>query len=131
MATAQRYFELVSMEYAAAALTVRLTELLEGDPDGYIGRPLVRRPNSRTFTVRFTNVTEFRSRAEPCYVLEGTRRIVTDYLCECVGSDYIHQVCPFGRGAKEPARHFVVFTEQVVIEALSSNEPTVEVTDVA
>ncbi len=121
------FFQLVNLAYANGNLTVRVAELVEGTPDGYIGTPLVVGASSQQFAVHFEQVSEFRSKAEPCFVVEGKHRDVTGFLFECVDSNYIGQVCPFGVGAKEPARHFGVFTESVVIEVLSSHEPRIEV----
>lgn len=51
---------------------------------------------------------------------------MTGFIFECLDSEYPSYVCPFGSGAKDPARHFCVFTESVVVEVLSSNEPRIE-----
>jgi len=120
------YFDLVDIAYGDASLIVRVVELIKGEPDGMIGTPLLVGAKSRRYIVNFNGVTEFRSRAEPCFAWDGQAKDKSDFLCECVGSDYVRQICPFGEGAKEPTRHFVVFTETVVLEVLSSNEPTVE-----
>ena len=120
------FFELVDLRYSDANLTIRVAELVQGEPDGYIGTPLVISAQSRHFTVYFDDVTEFRSAAEPCFVPEGNRVELTDFVFECLGSQYVHHVCPFGAGAKDPARHFCVFTESVVVEVLSSHEPRIE-----
>ena len=123
------FFELVDLSYSDARLTVRVAKLVKGKPDGYIGTPLVIGPQSRHFIVYFDGVTEFRSKAEPCFVAEGDQVDLSDFVFECLGSEYVRQVCPFGSGAKEPARHFCVFTESVVVEVLTSNEPRIEAAD--
>jgi len=120
------YFDLVDIKFSHACLTVCVAELVEGAPDGYVGTPIVIGAQSRKFTVIFEGVTEFRSKAEPCFVAEGTQRDITSFVFECLGSEYLSHICPFGAGAKEPAKHFVVFTESVVVEVLSSNEPRIE-----
>lgn len=119
-------FELVDLKYRDANPTVRVAELVAGEPDGYIGTPLVISAESRRFTVYFDGVTEFRSKGEPCFVAEGNRVDLSDFVFECLASAYVSHVCPFGAGAKDPARHFCVFTESVVVEVLSSNEPRIE-----
>lgn len=120
------YFELLDISYSKAQLKIRVASLVEGLPDGLIGTPLIIANASKKFTVLFNGVSEFRSTAEPCFVAEGTQKDITDFLFECHGSQYREHVCPFGVGAREPARHFCVFTESVVVEVLSENEPTVE-----
>ena len=120
------FFKLIDLSYSDANLTIRVAELVKGKPDGYIGTPLVISAQSRQFTVYFNGVTEFRSRAEPCFVAEGNQVDLSDFVFECLGSEYVSHVCPFGAGAKDPARHFCVFTEDVVVEVLSSNEPRIE-----
>ena len=131
MTKSHRFFDLLDIEYRDAILTIRVAELLEGEPDGYIGTPLVVKPSSEAFAICFKDVTEFRSRAEPCYTPDGKQRDITPFLCECLDSDYVRQVCPFGGGAKEPARHFAVYTESVVLEVLTSTEPQVSANHVA
>jgi hypothetical protein len=120
------YFELLDISYCKAQLKVRVANLVSGQPDGYIGTPLVIGNESRVFTIIFDGVSEFRSSAEPCFVAEGNQNDITDFLFECIGSQYSEHVCPFGVGAREPARHFCVFTESVVVEVLSKNEPKIE-----
>ncbi|KXB32424.1 hypothetical protein AT959_01680 [Dechloromonas denitrificans] len=121
-----RYFDLIDIAYNKATLVVRVIELLEGNPDGYVGRPLTITEQSQTFRIEFDRVTEFRTNAEQCFTPEGTTRNITPFVFECVGSKYASQACPLGAGAGEAARHFVVFTESVVVEVLSLNEPTIE-----
>ena len=119
------YFQLLELSYHDAQLVVRLATLVEGQPDGYVGTPLVVGSNSKIFTVKFDGVAEFRSTAEPCFSIEGSRKDITEFLFECIGSQYVEKVCPFGVGAMSPARHFCVFTESVVIEVLTENEPEI------
>lgn len=120
------YFELIDLSYSGAELKLRIATLVTGKPDGYVGTPLVVGDESKEFTVKFHGVAEFRSTAEPCFVAEGTQKDITDFLFECVGSPYLEKACPFGVGASGPARHFCVFTESVVVEVLSKNEPSIE-----
>jgi len=120
------FFDLVDLKYSDANLIVRVAELVDGKPDGHIGIPLVISAQSRYFTVYFDGVTEFRSKAEPCFVEEGNRVDLSEFVSECLGSEYVGHACPFGAGAKDPVRHFCVFTESVVVEVLSSNEPRIE-----
>ncbi len=35
------YYDIVDLRYEEASLTVRVVELVDGEPDGYIGIPLV------------------------------------------------------------------------------------------
>jgi len=120
------YFELIKIFYEPGQLTIEVAELVKGQPDEYIGIPLVIDARSRRWTLYFESVAEFRSRAEPCFAAEGTQHDLTEFLFECVNSDYINQVCPCGVGASEPARHFGVYTESVVLEILASQEPKIE-----
>ncbi len=121
-----KFFDLVDVIYSNAVLTVRIAELVEGAPDGYIGTPLVIDSQSKQFKVSFDSVAEFRSSAEPCFSPEGIRRNMTDFLFECFESEYLSHTCPFGVVANENVRHFVVFTESVVLEVLCPNDPKIE-----
>lgn len=126
MSKKHRFFDLVDIAYSDATLVVRVTELLEGKPDGYVGTPLVVTPQSGTFRIKFDSVAEFRTNAEQCFSSEGIRRDIASFVFECLNSTYATKACPLGLGAKDGARHFVVFTESVVVEALSPYEPTIE-----
>jgi hypothetical protein len=120
------YFELIELTYHSAQLVVRVANLVEGAPDGYIGTPLVIGSESKRYTVTFDGVADFRSTAEPCFSIEGSRKDITEFLFECIGSQYVEKICPFGVGATSAARHFCVFTESVVIEVLAENEPQIQ-----
>lgn len=120
------YFELLELSYRNAQLVVRVASLVEGVQDGYIGTPLVVGNDSKTYTVSFDDVAEFRSTAEPCFSLDGSRKDITNFLFECIDSKYVKKICPFGVGATSSARHFCVFTESVVIEVLAENEPQIQ-----
>lgn len=122
------YFDLIKVLYEPGELTIEVAELVKGEPDGYIGIPLVVNATSRRWTIYFEHVAEFRSRAEPCFAAEGAQHDLTDFLFECVNSEYINQLCPCGVGAREPARHFGIYTESVVLEILASQEPKIEET---
>lgn len=122
----RRFWDLVSMMYCNATLTIRIAEMRESAPDHLIGRPLQVTEGSEQLALHFDNVTEFRSCAEPCFQYDGKPRNLASYLFECTGSEFLKTVCPFGIGAKEPARHFCVLTEGVVIEVLTNEEPRIE-----
>lgn len=121
------YHEIIDIRYEDASLTVRIVELVDGEPDGGIGIPLVVGADSRRYTIHFKGVTEFRSKAEPCYDTDSERTDISEFLWEDHSSDYVDEACSFGEGAKDPARHFCVYTESVVVEVLSSHEPRIEI----
>jgi hypothetical protein len=51
-----------------------VAELVEGEPDGYIGLPLVIDERSKMFEVVLSNVVEFKSVSEPFFVLDGEEK---------------------------------------------------------
>ena len=125
MTSERRSFDLVDVTYRDQTLVVTVAELLRGEPDGWIGTPLSVQPSSERFELTFNWVTEFRSTAEPCYTTDGTDLVISEYLSECVESDYARQSCPFGGTPSGGARHFCVLTEFVIIEVLCLDSPTV------
>lgn len=120
------FWDLESVTYLHPTLTVHIAKMHQGEPDGYVGLPLLVTDESEHITLHFDNVTEFRSCAEPCFQHEGDVTRLTPYLHECTSSEFSQTACPFGRGAKNPARHFFVFTERVVIEVLANAQPRIE-----
>lgn len=119
------YFELLDMTYQAAQLVIRVANLVEGQPDGLIGLPLIISDESEIYKIEFSNIAEFRSTSEPCFSEEGEEKEITNFLSESIGSEYAKTVCVCGVGAREPARHFFVYTESVVIEVLANEEPVI------
>jgi hypothetical protein len=49
-------------------------ELVKGEPDGYIGLPLVIDERSKMFEVVLSNVVEFKSVSEPGFFLDGEEK---------------------------------------------------------
>jgi hypothetical protein len=125
--SSKQFFQLIELSYQPARLIVRVAELVEGEPDGYIGTPLVVSATSKMHSILFEKVADFRSRAEPCFSFDGEHRDITGFAFECLDSSYIKESCPFGIGATRNVRHFGIFTESVVIEVLSSSHPRIEV----
>lgn len=125
MTSEQRLWDLVELVFRDDTLLVTLGELIRGKPDGYIGSPLLMGQSSERIELSFEDVSEFRSVAEPCYKIDGARTDISEYLCECVESNYAKQSCTFGGGPGEHARHFCVLTESVIVEVLCSAPPIV------
>lgn len=82
------YFDLIDLKYCEAILSVRIAELVLGEPDGCNGTPLVINETSKKFTVVFKDVSDFRSQAEPCFSCDGDPEKITDFLYECKKSKY-------------------------------------------
>ncbi len=125
MQTKLIFYVLFDLNYSNANLIVRIIELVEGEPDANHGIPLIISPISRKYSIHFEQVSEFRSKSEPCFVGEGKHVDMTDFLREYTDSEYVKQICPFGIGAKEVARHFCIFTTSVVLEVLSEKAPQI------
>lgn len=122
----RKFWDLENVTYCHATLTVRIAEMRQGEPDGCVGLPLLVTDESERITLHFDNVTEFRSCAEPCYRYEKDVTRLTAYLDERTGSQFLQTTCPYGGGAKDPARHFCVLTERIVIEVLANALPRIE-----
>ena len=120
-----QFFQLLGVTYAPDTLEIQLALLVEGQPDGHIGTPLVVGDHSVRYTISFKGVSEFRATAEPCYVKPESVVDMSAFLFECLASEYAGRSCPFGVGPRTSARHFCVFSEDSVIEVLSSVAPTI------
>ncbi len=122
------YFQLLELTYKPEYLKISIAQLIEGEPDGYIGRPLTVSPKSKRYTIVFNGVGNFRSIPEPCWRYEGKENKITGFLSECFESEYSQNLCPCGTGSGSK-RHFYVFTESVVIEVIAEYEPEIMVLD--
>jgi len=128
MKSISRFWQLLSLTYQEATLTICVASLHKGNPDGLVGVPLVLNEESKAFKISFEPTEEYRSKSEPCFTHEETDISITDYLFERPDSTYCKEACPFGAGSSltEAMRHFYVFTESAVIEVLCTNLPAVE-----
>jgi hypothetical protein len=118
------FYDLVEFIWKEATVKLKVAELLEGEPDGCIGLPLVIDESSKVFEVTLSNVYEFKSVSEPFFHLDGKRQKINDFVWEVIGSEY-RKTAGFYGSKPETARHFIVFTETLVFEALSDTEPVI------
>ena len=124
------YYDIIEILYKGGKLrggtvTLKVAELVTGEPDGAIGLPLVIDDRSKIFEVTIFNVVEFKSVSEPFFHLDGERREINDFVWEAIGSEYKKTVGFYGGATEETTRHFIVFTETLVFEALSNTEPVI------
>jgi hypothetical protein len=59
------YYDVVEILWKDVNVTMTVAELVEGEPDGGIGLPLVIDERSKMFEVVLSNVVEFKSVSEP------------------------------------------------------------------
>jgi hypothetical protein len=134
-----RFHSAQALSFDDGVLRVRVVELLEGAPDGLIGRPLQVRPESRKFEVVIEQVGHFQVRPEPVGSLSARRERLHEFLYREHGTEF-HAQHAWGAETLASPRlphgasvvHYVVYAENYVVDVLASQEPTVtEVKDAA
>jgi hypothetical protein len=123
------YTEIIEIIWKNENMTLKVAELVEGEPNGYIGLPLVINEKSKIFEVTLSNVFEFKSVTEPFFCPDGEERKINDFVWEAIGSEYIKTAGFYGP-TPETARHFIIFSERIVFEALCETEPVIRVISV-
>jgi len=118
------FYDLVEIIWKEATVSLKIAELLEGEPDGCVGLPLVIDERSKVFEVTLSNVYEFKSVSEPFFHLDGERQKVNNFVWEAIGSEY-RKTAGFYGPTPETARHFIIFTETLVFEVLSNTAPII------
>jgi hypothetical protein len=115
-------------------LSLLVVELLQGEPDGLIGLPLVKRPESRRYRVEFTCVGHFKVGPEPFANISSNAIKQTDFLYREPESQYLRglgdsvSTFPMSRPWPENQviRHYVVYAENFVLEVLAAVEPSIQ-----
>jgi len=122
------------LAFREGKLSLLVVELLQGEPDGVIGLPLVKRPESHRFRVEFSCIGHFKVGPEPFANISSNAIKQTDFLyCE-PESQYLRDLAdsvstfPMSRPWPENpvVRHYVVYAENFVLEVLAAVEPSTQ-----
>jgi hypothetical protein len=128
------YYVVNDLAYREGKLSLLVVELLQGEPDGVIGLPLVKRPESRRYRVEFSCVGHFKVGPEPFANISSNAIQQTEFLYREPESQYLRDlggsvsIFPMSRPwpANPVIRHYVVYAENFVLEVLAAVEPSVQ-----
>jgi len=121
------------IKFLPSALTIRLTSLHEGEPDGAIGLPLMVTKESSQYLVKFEHVGRFRVINEAFNEFKEPYEEITNFVYRMIDSHYLQE---YGETAKTFAfdvphdakiNHYVVYSEYYVVDILSASPPSVEI----
>ena len=117
------------MDYDGEALVVHLAEMMRGEPDGLIGRPLEVRADSPRYRVRFPTVGALKTVPEPFNELSGGAEKIGPFLFQESGSPYALEMEDAMKLSmdipSDALRHFVVYAENVVTHVLTVSAPEI------
>ena len=127
-----RYHRAEGLTFDNGVLRVRLVELLEGEEDGLIGRPLQVLPGSRLFDVVIEQVGHVQIRPEPMGELSTHAKRLREFLYREHDTTFLAQHS-FGAETFASPRlphgtsvvHYVIYAENYVVDVLAAREPTI------
>ena len=123
------------IKFSPSALTIRLTALHNGKPDGLIGLPLTVTNESSRYLVKFEHVGRFRVISEAFNEFKEPYEEITNFVYRMINSQYLQD---YGETAKIFAfdvphdakiEHYAVYSEYYVVDILSASPPSVETLD--
>lgn|SRR6185503_18017303 len=123
------------IKFLPSALTIRLTSLHTGKPDGLIGLPLTVTNESSSYLVQFEHVGRFRVISEAYNEFKEPCEKITNFVYKMIDSKYLQE---YGGSAKIFAhdipheaeiKHYVVYSEFYVVDVLATESPTIEVVE--
>ncbi len=123
------------IKFLPSALSIRLTSLHTGEPNGLIGLPLTVTSESSRYLVKFEHVGRFRVISEAFNEFKKPYEEITNFVYRMIDSEYLQE---YGETAKIFAhdiphdaeiKHYVVYSEYYVVDILGAEPPTVEVLD--
>ena len=128
------FFAAESLFFRAGTLRVEVIELLEGKEGagGVIGKPLEVQAASRVFKITVPQVGHFEVRAEPMGKLSKQAEALHPFLYREGNTTFLEEhrwgaetlASPrLPHGA--PLVHFVIYTEQYVVDVLATGTPSV------
>jgi hypothetical protein len=93
-----KYYDLVELIWKDANVTLKVAEMVKGEPNGLIGLPLIVDERSTLFEVTFLGVVEFKSVLEAFFQRDGEIHEINDFVWEAANSEYRKTVSCFGPG---------------------------------
>ena len=131
----EKYYSVEEVSFAKGILTVRVASLHTGQPDGLIGLPLTKTPESRSYLVTFKQVGRFRVLREPWNQLKDPFESLAKFVHRQLQSPYLAQnlesVTIFNPDVPHGAQvqHYVVYGENYVVDVLAADSPTIRQLD--
>jgi hypothetical protein len=123
------------INFLPSALTIRLTALHNGKPDGLIGLPLMVTNESSRYLVKFEHVGRFRVINEAWNEFKKPYEEITNFVYRMIDSQYLQKydetakMFAFDVPYDAKIEHYVVYSENYVVDILSASPPTVETLD--
>ncbi|WP_148300333.1 hypothetical protein [Holophaga foetida] len=128
-----KFHTLEDIRFSNGVLSILVADLNEGEPDEFIGLPLVITNTSHRHLVKFPAIAGFQSVPEPLNGLSSTATRITAYLYLDPDSEYLAELQidgpSFVFGAERPDNpslsHYVVYGENTVVHILSATIPEI------
>ena len=117
-----------------SSLSIQLTALHRGEPDGGIGIPLIVTKDSSKYLVNFERAGRFRVLSEAFNELKKPYEKINNFLYGMLDSKYLREHessakiftnIPFDAEIK----HYMVYSEFFVVDVLASEPPIIEVVE--
>ena len=132
-----RFHTIEALNLLGSRLEMTVTELLEGVSDGVVGLPLVIRPNSQRYRVRFDAVGKFQVSPEPTSAISENAEKTAPFLYLEHDSKFKTEnswgatTFNFGRRFDQESnlKHYVVHAENYVVDVLTLDQPVVDVVE--
>src|SRR5688572_30807740 len=123
------------IKFLPSVLTIQLTSLHSGEPDGLVGLPLTITNESSKYLVTFEKVGRFRVISEAFNEFREPYEEITTFVYRMIDSRYLQE---YGETAKTftydipqdaDIKHYAVYSEYYVVDVLAAQSPTIEVLD--
>ena len=124
-----RFHWLEKLEHDGQALVLNLAELLRGEPDEFIGLPLIVKPESPRFRVYFAEVGAFKTVPEMFNEVSESAEKITPFLFQEPSSSYMLEMkdqMELSRGIQvDTLLHYIVYAENTVTHVLAASQPDI------
>jgi len=123
------------IKFLPSALTIQLTSLHTGKPNGLIGLPLTVTSESSRYLVKFEHVGRYRVISEAFNEFKEPYEKITNFLYRMLDSKYLQQnvdsakIFAYKIPHNAEIEHYVVYSEYYVVDVLAAEPPTVETRD--
>ena len=123
------------IKFLPGSLTIQLTSLRNGVPDGLVGLPLTVTNESSRYLVTFEKVGRFRVISEVFNEFKEPYEEITNFVYRMIDSKYLQEYSEtariFAYDIPDDAdiKHYAVYSEYYVVDVLAAKSPTIEVLD--
>jgi len=123
------------IKFLPSVLSIQLTSLHTGEPDGLVGLPVTVTSESSSYLVKFEHVGRFRVISEAFNEFKEPFEKITNFVYRMIDSEYLRKysetakIFAYDIPVSAEIKHYVVYSEFYVIDILSAEPPSVEVLD--